>query len=151
MLDPTLLTWMLVIIGIALLFPLLIYVQILVVMAPNSQKTQDLWLGKGSKWRDKTQLEYAYGTGWADLIFWVPLGMGGSIGVLLAKPWGYGMWLASGAIAVYINIIYWFSERKYILPKRGAFAYYTYEWGLWMAWGVAVVVHSVLRLTVLSF
>lgn len=63
MLEPTLLTWVLVIFGIALLFPLLVYVQLLVVMAPNRRKTQDFWLGKGSKWRDKTQLEYAMGQG----------------------------------------------------------------------------------------
>ncbi len=151
MIAPTLITWVLVIFGLALLFPLLVYVQILVVTAPNSRKTQDLWLGKGEKWRDKTQSEYAYGAGWADLICWVPLGLAGSIGVLLSQPWGYGMWLASGAITVYINIIYWFSERQYILPARGALAYYTYEWGLWVYWGVAVVVYAVLRLAGLTF
>lgn len=80
----------------------------------------------------------------------MPLGVVGSIGVLLAHPWGYGMWLASGAIAVYVNIIHWFSGRKYILPVRRAFAYYTYEWGLWVYWGVAVIVYATLRLAGLT-
>ena len=47
----------------------------LVLMAPKSQKSQDIWIGKGGKWRDKTRMEYVYGTGWADLICWVPLGL----------------------------------------------------------------------------
>ena len=146
MFEPTLVTWTLVVFGVALLFPLIVYVQIQVLIAPEGRKAQELWLGKGQTWRDRTHVEFAYGTGWADLITWIPLGIAGSVGVLLAQPWGYGMWLASGAIAVYINVILWFSERKYILPARGALAYYTYEWGAWVIWGLAVVIYSALRL-----
>lgn len=146
MIEPTLVTWGLTLFGLVVLFPLIVYVQLLVAKDPKGIKTQNVWLGKGERWRDKSQLDYAYGTGWADLIFWMPLGVAGSIGVLLGRPWGYGMWLASGAIAIYINIIYWFAEGAFFRERRGLFAYYTYEWGIWMYWGIAVVVYASLRL-----
>jgi len=47
---------------------------------------------------------------------------------------------------VYINIIFWFSERAYVYPAQGPLAYYTYYWGFFVYWGVAVVAYAVLRL-----
>ena len=66
------------------------------------------------------------GAGQADLICWFPLLAVESIGAVLGKQWGYGLWLASGAISVYINIIFWFSEHAYVYPVQGPLAYYTY-------------------------
>lgn len=95
-------------------------------MQPHSQKAKDLLIGKGEDWRDKTHFRMSYGMAWADLTCWLPLLAVGSIGVMLGKKWGYGLWLASGAISVYINIIFWFSERAYVYPVQGPLAYYTY-------------------------
>ena len=147
MLEPTLVTWILIIFGLALIFLPMLIVQLLMVLRPHNQKTRDVIIGKGEDWRDKTHFRMSYGAGWADIIVWLPLLAIGSVGVILGQVWGYALWAASGVISVYISIILWFSEREYVYPKCGPLAYYTYFWGFFVYWGVAVVAYSVLRLT----
>lgn len=146
MLQPTLVTWILVIFGLVFIFLPILIVQFMMVLWPHSQKTRDIIIGKGEDWHDKTHFRTSYGTGWADLIFWLPLLASGSVGVILGQAWGYALWAASGGISVYINIILWFSEREYVYPANGPLVYYTYLWGFFVYWGVAVVVYSIIRL-----
>jgi len=150
MLEPTLITYILVIFGALLIFLPILYAQLLMALRPHSQKTKDLLIGQGEDWHDKTHLRVSVGIAWADLIFWLPLLAAGSIGVLLGHAWGYALWAASGAIAVYISIILWFSEREYVYPVCGPLAYYTYIWGMFVYWGVAVVAHAMWRLANLA-
>jgi hypothetical protein len=150
MLEPTLITWILVVFGIVFIFLLILYGQLLMALRPHSQKTKDLIIGKGEDWRDKTHMRMSLGIAWADLIVWLPLLAAGSVGVLAGQAWGYALWMASGAISVYINVILWFSEREYVYPTCGPLAYYTYFWGFFVYWGVAVVAHAAWRLANLA-
>ena len=146
MIKPTLLTWILV--GSGLIYCLLIvgYIQVQILTKPHSRKTKDLLIGKDQEWRDKSHFRFSYGVAWSDLVFWLPLLLAGSIGVVLGRPWGYAFWASSGAISVYISIILWFSEREYVYPSCGPLVYYTYYWGFFVYWGLAVVVYSAARL-----
>lgn len=146
MLEPTLTTWILIIFGLVFIFLPMLYVQLRMVLRPNSRKTRDVIIGKGEDWRDKTHFRMSLGAGWADLMIWLPLLAAGSVGVILGQVWGYALWAASGAISVYVNIILWFSEREHVYPACGPLVYYTYFWGFFVYWGVAVVVYTVLRL-----
>ena len=146
MLEPTLITWILIIFELVFIFLPILIVQLMMVLRPHSRKTRDFIIGKGEDWRDKTHFRMSFGVGWADLVIWLPLLAAGSIGVILGQSWGYALWVASAGISVYINIILWFSEREYVYPACGPLAYYTYFWGFFVYWGVAVVVYSVLRL-----
>jgi len=146
MLEPTLTTWILIIFGLVFIFLPMLYVQLRMVLRPNNRKTRDIIIGKGEDWRDKTHFRMSLGAGWADLMIWLPLLAAGSVGVILGQVWGYALWAASGAISVYVNIILWFSEREYVYPACGPLVYYTYFWGFFVYWGVAVVVYTVLRL-----
>jgi hypothetical protein len=146
MLKPTLFTYVLVVIGLTLLLILLGYAQVLMVTDPHGEATRDLLIGKGEDWRDQSHFATSYGMAWADLIFWFPLLVIGTVGVLRGRAWGYVLWAASGAISVYINILLWFSEKAYVYPSYGALAYYTYYWGIFVYWGLAVVAYSALRL-----
>ncbi len=146
MLEPTLITWILIIFGLVFIFLPMLYVQLRMVLRPNNRKTRDIIIGKGEDWRDKTHFRMSLGAGWADLMIWLPLLAAGSVGVILGQVWGYALWAASGAISVYVNIILWFSEREYVYPACGPLVYYTYFWGFFVYWGVAVVVYTVLRL-----
>ncbi len=144
MLEPDIITWVLVIFGLVLIFLPMLYAQLLMVMRPQDQKTKDLLVGKGEDWRDESQFRFSYGMGWADLVMWLPLLVVGSIGVLLGQQWGYVLWAASGAISVYINIVLWVSEREYV--SVGPLVYYTFFWGFFVYWGIAVVIYSMVRL-----
>ena len=145
-LQPTLITWILIIFGAVLIFLPMLHAQILMALRPHSQKTKDIIIGKGKDWRDKTHFRMSYGAAWADVVIWLPLLAAGSIGVVLGHAWGYALWAASGAISIYINMILWFSEREYVYPSCGPLAYYTYFWGFFVYWGVAVAAYAVLRL-----
>jgi hypothetical protein len=146
MLEPTLITWILVVFGIVFILLPMLYVQLMVVLRPQSQRTKDIVIGKGEEYRDKTHFRMSYGMAWADLLFWLPFLLAGSIGVLTGEVWGYILWAISGAISVYINIQLWFSEREYVYPKTGFLAYYTYYWGFFIYWGLATLVYSLYRL-----
>jgi hypothetical protein len=80
MLEPTFITWMLVVFGLVLIFLPMLYVQLLMVLRPHSQKTKDILIGKGDDWRDKTHFRISYGAARADLVIWLPLLVAGSIG-----------------------------------------------------------------------
>ena len=145
--KPTKITWILVVFGILLILIPMIYVQALMVSQPQSQRTKDILIGQGEEWRNETHFRTAYGYAWADIVVWFPLLIAGSIGVLKGKRWGYALWLAGGSISLYINIVLWFSEREYVLPSQGPLVYYTYYWGFFVYWGIAVILYSVYRLS----
>ena len=95
MLQPTLITWILVIFGLVLIFLPMLYAQLLMALRPTSRKAKDIIIGKSEDWRDTTHLHMSYGTAWADVIIWLPLLVTGSIGVLLGHSWGYVLWAAA--------------------------------------------------------
>jgi len=144
MLEPTRLTWILVVIGIIIYAPVL-YMQLLAIRNPHSQKLKDMLIGKGEDYHDKTHFLFCHGTGWADLIMQFPPLIAGSIGVILGRPWGYLLWMAVAAIAAYISIVLWFIDGEYVYPKCGPLAFFTYYWGIWLYWAVAVMAYSLLR------
>jgi len=151
MIDSTIITWILLIFGGIFIFLLAFIAQLQVVIHPDNQKTKNLVIGKGEDYRDRTHRRLTSGIAWGDMIVWFPLLVLGSIGVVFREEWGYALWLASGAISIYINIILWFSEREYIYPSSGPLVYYTIYWGFFIYWGIAVIIYSILRLSGLVF
>jgi hypothetical protein len=151
MLQPTPVTWVLVIFGALLIFLPMLYAQLLMALRPHGQQAKDVIIGKGEDWRNETHFRMSSGAAWADLLIWFPLLVTGSIGVLLGQAWGYALWAASGAISVYISIILWFSERECVYPAQGPLLYYTIYWGFFVYWGAAVMVYAALRLAGAAF
>jgi hypothetical protein len=150
MLQPTLITWILIIFGLITCGPLL-YAQLVMLTQPHSQKAKDILIGKGEDWRDKSHFKSAYALAWADWILFMPVFVAGIIGVLLGQVWGYLLFAVAGAITLYINVVLWFFEREYVYPAVGPLAYYTYIWGDFVYWGAATLVYSLLRLNGVSF
>ena len=144
--QPTLVTWLLIAFGVVTLIPLFV-AQVSMLVSPNSQKTKEIIIGKGEDWRDKTHFKMALGTAWADWLFFVPVFILGSIGMGLAKPWGYALFAVAGACSLYINIILWFTEKEYVYPSRGPLRYYSYYWGFFMYWGALALIYGLTRLT----
>ena len=143
--QPTFVTWALVIFGVVTLLPLFL-AQSSMLIRPDSQQTRDLLIGKGEEWRDKTHFRLSLGAAVADWLFFVPLFAAGSIGVLLGQSWGYVLFAAAGACSLYINIILWFTEKEYVYPTRGPLRYFTYYWGFFVYWGVLTLAYSIARI-----
>lgn len=143
--QPTYLTWALVVFGVITLLPL-IFAQWSMLVASKSQRTKDLLIGEGEDWRDRTHFKLSRGAAWADWLFFAPLFIAGCTGILLGYVWGYVFFAVAGGCSVYINIILWFTEKDYVYPKRGALRYFTYYWGFFVYWGVLALAYSVVRI-----
>ena len=150
MLQPTLVTWILIIFGLITCGPLL-YAQLVMLLQPHSQKAKDLMIGNGQDWRDRSHFKSAYALAWADWIFFMPVLVSGIIGAVFGQIWGYALFAAAGAIQLYINIFLWFFEREYVYTAVGPLAYYTYIWGNFVYWGAATLIYSLLRLSGISY
>jgi hypothetical protein len=85
------------------------------------------------------------------LIFFLPILIAGSAGVILGQLWGYALWAAAAAIAVNVNIVLWFSEKEYVYPNCGPLIYYTFFWGFFVYWGTITLVYVLLRLNGVIF
>ena len=107
--EPTLVTWALVIWGAVTLAPLT-SVQLALLLNPHGARTKEWVIGQGEDWRNRTHFRFAIGAAWADWLLVVPLFVAGALGVLLGESWGYVLFGAAGTISLYINIILWFME-----------------------------------------
>ena len=145
MYQPSVFTWILAATSLVTFFPLM-GAQLLMLLKPNSRKTKDLIIGKGSEWRDNTHFKSALAFAWADWMVIFPLLVLGNIGVLCGQSWGYVLWLALGVLSVYFSILFWVLEKEYTYPKCGWFAYYTYFWGFFLYWGIAAIIYSLMVL-----
>ena len=143
--EVSALTWILAVSG-SIIFLSLMLAQLMMIIKPNDQSTKDLLIGKGEDWRDRTHFKSAKAFAWADWLMVFPLLVLGNYGVLNGFDWGYYLWIALGCISIYFSILFWVLEKEYTFPSKGWFAYYTYYWGFFLYWGVAVVVYSLVKL-----
>jgi hypothetical protein len=143
-------TWALVIFGVITLLPLF-WAQYSILVRPDSQQTRNLLIGEGQDWRDKTHFRMSLGAAWADWLFFTPVFVTGSIGVLLGQSWGYVFFGAAGACSLYINIILWFTEKEYVYPSRGPLKYFSYYWGFFVYWGALALAYSIARISGIAF
>lgn len=148
--DPTGVTWVLVIWGVITLAPLTA-VQMALLLSPDSARSKEWLIGKDEEWRDRTHRRFALGAAWADWLVAVPLFVAGVVGVLLGEAWGYVLFGAAGTISLYINIVLWLTEKEYVYPSRGPWRYFTYYWGFFVYWGAATLVYSALRVGGVDF
>ena len=148
--EPTIVTWVLVIWGAVTLAPLT-SVQLALLLSPNSARSKEWVIGKNEDWRDTTHLRFAIGAAWADWLIALPLFVAGAIGALLGETWGYVLFGAAGALSLYINIILWFTEKQYVYPSRGPLRYFTYYWGFFVYWGALALAYSALRVGGIEF
>lgn len=86
MIKTTWITWLLAVFG-GIIFLILTIVNLIIVLNPKSQKTKDIYIGKGEEWRDKTHSKYAlafaWGISWLFSPFWLQ-------GMLVYSPDNYG-------------------------------------------------------------
>jgi hypothetical protein len=143
--ESTVFTWILVFFGLITCGPLL-YAQLIMIRKPQSQEAKKWMIGKGEDWRDKSHFKSAYSFAIVDWLIFMPIFIGGIIGVILAQTWGYILYAAAGAIQLYINIFLWFFEKEYVYQAVGPLAYFTYIWGNFIYWGTVSLIYSILRL-----
>ena len=148
--DPTIITWLLVVWGVITLVPLTA-AQAAMLVSPHGDRSKEWLIGEGEDWRDTTHFRFSLGAAWADWLVTMPLFVAGVVGVLLSEAWGYVLFGAAGTISLYINVILWFTEKEYVYPSRGPVRYFTYYWGFFVYWGALALAYSTLRVGGVDF
>ena len=143
--DVTALTYVIAVTGL-LLMGLLASLQLIAVIRPRAQWTIDnIYGGDPSATDPKAYFAYNQGWAWADVFFWAPFQIAGSIGMLLGERWGFLLALIASAPFWYASISIFIWDRDLGFRQK-TFGYWVLTWGMWPAFGIAETVYCLVRL-----
>lgn len=143
--EVTLATWVVAVVGL-LLMVLLGGLQLTAVARPRSRWTIDNVYGGDPAGTDpRAYFAFNQGYAWADALFWAPLQMAGSIGMLLGQRWGFLLALMASVPFWYtaIPIFIWDRDMGF---RRNTFGYWVVIWGMWPAYGIVAGAYCLVRL-----
>ena len=99
--EVTLSTWLVSVFGL-LLMGLLLVVQAIAVARPRADWTIKNVNGGSPDQTDPTAyFAFSQGFAWADVFFWAPLQLAGSVGMLLGAKWGFLLSLIGSVPFIY--------------------------------------------------
>jgi hypothetical protein len=143
--EVTALTWIVAIGGLVII-GLLGALQFVAVLRPRSEWTIENVYGSSPENTDPTAyFAYNQGLAWSDVIFWAPLQIAGSIGMLLGERWGFLLALAAAVPYVYtaISIFIWDRDMGF---RKNTFTYWVVVWAMFPAYGLLEGVYTFVRL-----
>ena len=143
--DVTLLTWIVAVTGLVMM-SLLFALQFVAVVRPRAEWTVDNVYG-GSPDATDPAAYFAFNQGfaWADVAFWGPLQVAGSIGMLLGHQWGFLVALVASAPFVYTAILFFIWDRD-LGFRQPTLYYWVVVWAMWPAFGLIQGVYVLWRL-----
>jgi hypothetical protein len=143
--EVTAATWVVAIAGLALIL-LLGGLQLVAVLRPRSAWTiENVYGGSPDTTDPKAYFAFNQGYAWADAIFWAPLQVAGSIGMILGYRWGFLLALVASVPFWYtaIPIFIWDRDLGF---RRNSFIYWVVIWGMFPAFGIVEGVYCFVRL-----
>ena len=143
--DVTALTWFVAIAGLAII-ALLGGLQLIAVLRPRGEWTITNVYGGSPDATDPTAyFAFNQGYAWADAIFWSPLQVAASIGMMLGHRWGFLLGLAASVPFWYtaIPIFVWDRDLGF---REKTFMYWVVVWGMFPAYGILEGVYTFVRL-----
>lgn len=143
--EVTLFTWVVAIVGLALIL-LLGGLQLVAVIRPHAVWTVEKVYGGTPEGTDpKAYFAFNQGIAWADPFFFVPLQIAGSVGMMLGERWGFLLALAASVPFVYTAITIYIWDRDMGVREK-TFNYWVVVWGMWPAFGIVEGVYTFTRL-----
>lgn len=143
--DTTLLTWIVAVAGLALI-GLLGTLQVVAVLRPRAAWTIANVYGGDPDATDPTAyFAFNQGLARADALFWAPLQVAGSIGMLLGERWGFLLALGASVPFCYTAILIYAWDRALGL-RRPTLGYWIVIWGMWPAFGLVEGAYTFARL-----
>ena len=143
--EVTALTWVVAIVGLALI-GLLAALQLVAVVRPRSEWTiKNVYGGSPEATDPKAYYAFNQGYAWADPFFWGPLQIAGSIGMLLGQRWGFLLALAASVPFWYTSIPIFIWDRD-LGFRLNTFTYWVFVWGMFPVFGVLEGVYCFVRL-----
>ncbi|MDH3190958.1 MAG: hypothetical protein OEM39_10055 [Acidimicrobiia bacterium] len=143
--DVTLATWVVAVAGL-LLMALLGGLQLIAVVNPRSEWTiENVYGGDPTGTDPRAYFAFNQGYAWADALFWAPLQIAGSIGMLLGHRWGFLLALMASVPFWYtaIPIFIWDRDMGF---RRNTIGYWVVIWGIWPTYGIVAGAYCLVRL-----
>jgi hypothetical protein len=143
--DVTVTTWIVAIAGLVVM-GLLGSLQLVAVLRPRAPWTIENVYGGSPESTDPTAyFAFNQGYAWADAVFWAPLQIAGSIGMLLGERWGFLVALAASVPFWYtaIPIFIWDRDLGF---RRNTLSYWIVIWGMFPAYGIVAGAYCFARL-----
>ena len=139
------LTWVVAIGGLAIM-GLLGSLQLVAVLRPRAAWTVENVYGGSPDATDPTAyFAFNQGYAWADAVFWAPLQVAGSIGMLLGERWGFALALVASVPFWYTAIPIFIWDRDLGFRQNTVF-YWVVVWGMVPAFGILEGVYTFARL-----
>jgi hypothetical protein len=129
-----------------LLIALLGALQLIAVMRPRAPWTiANVYGGTPGSTDPVAYFAFNQGFAWADAMFWAPLQISGSIGMLMGERWGFIVALVASVPFWYtaIPIFIWDRDLGF---RKNTLGYWLIVWGMWPTYGVVAGLYSALRL-----
>ena len=143
--DVTPMTWIVAIGGLALI-ALLGGAELVALVRPRSEWTiANIYGGSPDATDPTAYFAFNQGLAWADTVFWAPLQIMGSIGMLLGERWGFLIALVASVPFWYTAIPIFMWDRDLGFRKPTAY-YWVVVWGIWPAFGILEGVFCFVRL-----
>jgi hypothetical protein len=143
--DVTFATWVVAVAGL-LLMALLGGLQLIAVVKPRSEWTiENVYGGDPTGTDPRAYFAFNQGYAWADALFWAPLQIAGSIGMLLGHRWGFLLALMASVPFWYtaVPIFIWDRDMGF---RRNTIGYWVVIWGMWPAYGIVAGAYCLVRL-----
>jgi len=143
--DVTGLTWFVAVAGLALI-ALLGGLEVVALIRPISDWTvKNVYGGSPASTDPKAYFAYNQGLAWADVLFWAPIQIAASFGMLWGQRWGFLLALAASVPFIYTAITIFIWDRALRFRTR-TFFYWVVVWGMWPVFGVIEGVYAFVRL-----
>ena len=140
--DVTVMTWIVALLGLAII-ALLGVLQAVAVARPRDQWTIDNVYGSDPADTDPTAyFAFNQGLAWADVFFWVPLQIAGSIGMLFGERWGFLLALAAAVPFIYSAFPLFIWDRDLGFRTKNWFV----TWAIFPAYGLLEGIYVFARL-----
>ncbi len=143
--DVTLGTRLVAVAGL-LISAILLVAQVIAVLRPRAEWTiKNVYGGSPGATDPVAYFAFNQGYAWADTLFWLPLQIVGSVGMLLGARWGFLLALVGSVPFVYTAIPIFVWDRD--LGFRGnTLTYWVIVWGMFPAFGLIEMVYCLVRL-----
>ena len=143
--DVTGWTWVVAVLGLGIM-GLLAGLQWVAVLRPQSVWTiENVYGGSPSATDPKAFFAFNQGVAWADAVFWAPLQLAGSIGMLMGERWGFLLALM-GSVPFWYTAVLFFRWDRDLGFRRNTAYYWLVVWGMFPAFGVVEGAYCFARL-----
>ena len=143
--EVTISTWVVALLGFALM-GLLMVLQGLAIARPRAPWTiQNVYGGDPEGTDARAYFAFNQGWAWADSVFWGPVQLAGSVGMLFGSRWGFLLALV-GSVPFWYSAIPIFIWDRDMGFRKNTIAYWVFAWGIFPTFGLVEMGYCIWRL-----